>query len=74
MATAPSRAPMMKGPIEQSIDSAEAINARLGRLYPSVNLSSIPMQWRKIDLFNGEVYSIELRENRTVVEYQVNYF
>ena len=56
---------------QTQIDSAEAINARLGRLYPSVTLSSIPMQWRKIDLFNGELYSIELRENRTVVEYQV---
>jgi len=57
---------------QTQIDSTEAINARLGRLYPSVTLSSIPMQWRKIDLFNGELYSIELRENRTVVEYQGN--
>ena len=56
---------------QTQIESTEAINARLGRLYPSVTLSSIPMQWRKIDLFNGELYSIELRENRTVVEYQV---
>jgi len=52
-------------------DSEEIITDRLKRLYPSVNGTTIPMQWRKMESTN-ETFCIDLRENRTVVEYQGN--
>lgn len=54
------------------IDPPEVIEARLRRFYPAVSdVASIPMRWSsKIETHDLSGHHIELRENRTVVEYQ----